>query len=847
MIYIGLAFHILLMIYVECSHLFSLRKIKDSLNRKTAILAGIVAVLFYVVVNLSLLVLLHAILEDKWEIIYTLKQIDQRKISYQELAIVPTLLLTGTVCALVLREVTKYAVSTLFHDEFISIAQQNRRRCELLIIICILSLSIGYQYNYCFDGMKQLKLNEICAKNEEATLNDGMDYIELRNDGAFLYRIDPDNLYLSDDENNLFKLSIQPCVVQPGDTLLVSLGTDANFSLGSSGGDSIFLCDSNGTILEQISLDVKKGQKTYCRYPAGDSWVYMKPTPGMNNIAKPELSVAAGFYSYEFDLELTSEDENKIFFTTDGSEPTVDSYLYEGPIRVYDRSKEKNIYRSIPNVTYDWMDSAIDSYPVAKSFILQAIAVGPEGQISETTTASYFINNEIYQDQYVIALTASSEDLFGPDGIYSTGRDYDEWYLNGMHGEAPIPNFEVHGLECPAYIEMFINGELYFDQLGGVRVQGASHRSGPIKRFSVFSRTRYDGERVFEKDIFARKETHSITLRPGFENAFSMYLAKGRNVATLESLPVSVFLNGEHWFNGYMLEKYNEDYFRETYGVDRVEFYKTGITEEIKSFLQNNDLSRDEEYEAFNELADIQSYIDYTCINVYLGNTDDSEYNNAGIWRTRYVENDTYGDGRWRWCLYDMDLLTTYYRQEMGLDQITNAQINSFTEARSWTVPVNQRTLFTNLKKNDNFCKQFVLTFMDLINTNFSIPTVTKLLEEWGKDITYNDSFFANRAEYITAYMEDEFNLVGTQAIVKISVSDQDAGQITVNTCTPQFNAGSWMGKYYTDYPITISATPNNGYVFVGWKGAVDSANNEIVVDVKEEGVELIAVFEKYE
>ena len=61
---------------------------------------------------------------------------------------------------------------------------------------------------------------------------------------------------------------------------------------------------------------------------------------------------------------------------------------------------------------------------------------------------------------------------------------------------------------------------------------------------------------------------------------------------------------------------------------------------------------------------------------------------------------------------------------------------------------------------------------------------------------------------------------------------------------------GIWQGEYFTDYPITLSATANEGYRFIGWE-LVDEQEKETVaeasleLEIPEEGLYLRAVFEK--
>ena len=56
-----------------------------------------------------------------------------------------------------------------------------------------------------------------------------------------------------------------------------------------------------------------------------------------------------------------------------------------------------------------------------------------------------------------------------------------------------------------------------------------------------------------------------------------------------------------------------------------------------------------------------------------------------------------------------------------------------------------------------------------------------------------------------------------------------------MNTLTPDFSSGKYTGKYYSDYPVTVSVTPAEGYTFAGWKlkdgTIIKSATAEIDLD----------------
>ena len=64
-----------------------------------------------------------------------------------------------------------------------------------------------------------------------------------------------------------------------------------------------------------------------------------------------------------------------------------------------------------------------------------------------------------------------------------------------------------------------------------------------------------------------------------------------------------------------------------------------------------------------------------------------------------------------------------------------------------------------------------------------------------------------------------------------------------LNTITPDLQDGEWRGVYFTDYPVTATAVPDDGYRFVGWQGTYESGEETIDAAVTKEGICLRAVF----
>lgn len=809
---------------------------------------------FYVVVVCSLVDLLamllsHRILFGYWDMITTLRNITERTFIHHQLDNIPTFFLLVMVLALLVGYGIRSGLEVFW--DIPKIRMKAKSRAVIIMLESFLILNVMVMYYYCFDLVNQIKINEVYISNGNTAINDAKDYVEIRNNCKFPYEFS--RWYLSDDENNLKKMEIAPNLIESNRVILVSLDEN-KFSLSRTGGDKIILSDENGFVVDEVELGILEKNKSYTLDLAKNVWENRKPTPGINNygLEKPIFSVESGFYDSEFEVTIQTSENAKIYYTTDGSIPTENSEVYVSPISVYDRSAEPNVYNSIKNVALDYNDIEVDMEPVDKGFVLRAVAINDEGYISETTTATYFVGLEEYKNIHVVSLVVEPEDFFGEDGIHVTGKAYDDWYLNGQNGEAPIANFMIGDLECAGNVEIFTpDSQLLLNQECGLRIQGATARKVlKQKRLSIFAREEYSGSDYFDETIFEGKNTHSVVLRKGTTNAFSMELVQDRDITSQRSHHVFVFLNGEYWYETFLQEKYSDEFFEDTYKVKEVEFYKAGITQEIIDFLEKNDVSEENVYRELNQIVDIQSYIEFIGCNVYMGNADYSESirgGNSVIWRTTSKENDSYGDGRWRWALYDMDLCNQNLLVEGGFVNMFEAQLDSFNYIRSWTIPVTERMLFSNLKKNEEFRRQFVLNFMDLANTVFRLEEVEKIIPNYNQNQEYYWNFYDRRAEFITKYLANVFELKGDKERVTVSTNLPEAGDIVVNTCKPNMESGSWSGEYFTDYPISITAVPSEGYRFAGWEGSIETKEEFIEIDLSKGAVYLDAVFEKME
>lgn len=718
-------------------------------------------------------------------------------------------------------------------------------------------------------------INEVRSWDTASTRDGyyGSDYIELYNNSD--EELSLEGWYVSDDSADLKKCRIYGVSIAPKGFVLLyangenNTGDSLNFKL-SPAGEKLYLSDSEGYLVDSVYVPEQEHGTVYARITDGaEQWCVKEATIASSNntatilpvksLRAPEFSNESGFYKDSFELTLEAEKNQTIYYTLDGSRPNEQSMIYEKPILIENISDRPNVCNSVQNVVLDWKDSVPSDSKVDKAVVVRAIAMDNEGNISDVVTNTYFVNEEQYAVKNVISLVADYEDLFGDEGIFVTGAAYDKAYLSETLDKTIEANFLKRGRrwEIQGNMQLLEKGQETVNQQVGIRTQGASTRLNPKKRMSIYSREEYSGNQYFEGLEFLEKKTHSIVLNSACSNVVFPALVAERNVSVQNALETTVFLNGEYWYDCYAVEKYNKYFLEETYGISRenVILLKNGeisegpensfeIYGELLGYISNTDLSLEENYARLEQMADMQSYIDYIATNVYLCNMDMSETKNYVLWRTIANDGSANGDGRWRWMLYDMDCLEWIDKSFYNVEE--RAAINSFAQMMQFTgVAVNEHMLFSAAKNNEIFRKQFVLSFMDMANVNFAPDYVESIFVEWGCDFSGFAEFFQNRFGYIVSYMAEEFGLTGTLEDVNLKINDIEGGSIQLNTTEPDLSEGNWTGRYYTDYPVVATAIAAEGYRFIGWNGTVKSDSKTIEAEVLEGGIVLEAIFEK--
>lgn len=729
----------------------------------------------------------------------------------------------------------------------------------ILMICCMVLLTS-------VNGRKaSVTLNEVGSRNSK-----GEDYIELYN--ATNETISLDGWFLSDDKENPDRHCLPEIIIKPNEHIVLyadGIGEEndtLNFKLDQNG-EQIFLSNPDGEIVDQIYMPSMDLDTAYAREKDGvGKWAAYQPTPGATNagavksalrkLAAPVLSHKSGFYEDSFILTMKAGRRQKIYYTLDGSVPTEEDFLYTDGIFIENRTSQDNVINDVRKIVADWKDYGASDEKAPKATVVRAVAVDRKGNVSEVLTETYLVGLDEFKNTNVLSLCAEPDLLIGEEGIFVTGSEYDAWYLtdemssNGIYELDWTPNYDLANFwksgrenEILGTAQFFEEGTKTFEQNVGVRTQGNFTRLYPKKSIQLFSRNVYSGSSVFDQKFFGKYDSHAVYVSAFPEKAYCMNLMENRNVGLQGFKEYALFINGEYWYTAVVMEKYDETYFAQHYGVDpeNVLFEKDReaavgeeaayLYDDLLEYLRDESISQEEKCQVLYDEVDIQSFIDWLCFNLYVCNNDVSYKKNCTHWRTIESEESAYGDCKWRWTLYDID------------HAATQAEPTS-SNFREFSILSGNR-FYDALRTSPHFCRQFVLTAMDLMNVNFSQENVERVLGEWGLDLSYGNHFFMKRPEYMIQSLRNEFGLTGTVEEVRLNISDAEAGHVYINTTEADMTAGTWNGNYFTDYSVNISAVANPGYRFVGWEGRYESSEPNIEISLTEGGVDLVAIFEK--
>lgn len=591
----------------------------------------------------------------------------------------------------------------------------------------------------------RLRLNEVMAKNL-VTLRDGdgraCDWIELYNGTG--KPVSLEGYGLSNRKNDPYRWRFPAVTLEPDEYLVVFAapqGSDPDalycgFGLDGKG-ETLTLTDPAGNTVDSLTYPSIKWDVSYGR-AINDSETlisFTSPTPGRANgaeLGKVKLSVnhesaafshPSGVYGEPFALTLSCG-EGTIVYTTDGTNPGVASPIYRRPIKITPDPEKPTIIRA---------------------------AVYRDNQMGAIETSVYLGANPEYTHPIAV-LVVDKEEMFGnAEGIYVDGAlsnaikargIYQPYIGNHLLGESIEGAFWLDLEPSPQKVEVSLRG-------------AASRVFVQQKSLSV----EYDQPQMQDGVLRTRWRLRGVGGGECYNDCkidrYIRTVSQSLDLGEMDGRLVNLFINETYWGLYELREEDSEEYWQTHFALSKgqvvtMETVKDKLTifetdpdrirpatidtnskselEQLKQWygqLYDSSLIDEAALEQVERMVDLDNFTDYLITNMFFGNVD-WPHANVRLWKSaEAVPGNPYGDGRWRWRLYDLDytlptndLLVNSFEQ-VGQSPVTREDATGLTAL-----------LYQRLWENPAYRQRFLERCRELLDTTFSRERLTRLLKE---------------------------------------------------------------------------------------------------------------------
>ena len=682
-----------------------------------------------------------------------------------------------------------------------------------------------------------LIINEIMASNVDEFVSPAFNFdgwMELYNPTG--QSIGLAGLHLSDDAKQLTKWQIPASVGSLKAKAFRVIWFDSNniapknapFKLDVDGG-TIYVSDSEGKLLFSQDYPPSMERVSYARTTdGGEQWATTsEATPGASNnksrfasrqLSAPVVDQPSQVFAGTMVVNVTIPPGCTLRYTTDGSLPTMTNgeTSATGQFSVLNRNT---------NYRFRLFADSLLASPV--------------------TTRSYIYKNKNYPlpilsvvcDKRFVSDDSLGVMVKGKNGRPGNGQSTPcNW---NMDWERPV-NFSY----IDADNEMVLNQDVDLEMCGGWSRAWTPHS------FKLKGSKEYGGDKNLPYPFFEQKpyiRNRTLQVRNGgndtkcrFKDPSLQYLVQssGLNIDCQSYQPVHEFINGSYIGVMNVREPNNKHYVYANYGWDEDEIdqfemspdsgyvQKCGTPDAFNELVDglSYDAANGETYKEICSILDIDSYINYMAILLYLGNTDWPQNNVKAF---KLIDG-----GKFRFVLYDLDgsfSTSSPFNTFMNKEYYYFDQLYPESLGRRWD-QIRLVTLFMNLLQNDDFRRRFIDTFCLMGGSVFEYSRATEIINRLlsrvnpamsinGGSATSTATDVKNnlggRLNTATTALRNfwEFRLQDTPA-QKVELSSDVAGaQLLVNDI--QVPTGRFNGNLFA--PVTLKAVAPAGYAFQGW------------------------------
>lgn len=680
-------------------------------------------------------------------------------------------------------------------------------------------------------------INELQAANLDMYVDPSFNY------GSWMELYNPtdkpvslNGWYVSDDPTNLKKypLGKKRGAVKPGGYMVLWFDNHSSYApmqidtkLDVEGG-AIYLSNLQGKLVASVTYPETYSRTSYARMTDGTGgWgITAQPTPGRSNagspfavkrLQAPSVNRDGGLYKSSLTVKVTIPTGTTLRYTTDGSTPT-----------------EKN-----------GMVSTSGQFRMTSTKVFR-FRLFQDGYLpSPVVTRSYIFTDQEF-DLPVISVVTDPVNLYDDSlGILVKG-------VNGRpgNGQDTPCNWNMDW-ERPVNVEYFTTGgQMVVNQEAHMERCGGWSRAWAPSSFKIKANKIYEGQnfipyQVFPQKAYLKHKTWQVRNGGNDNNSRikdaalqTIVHTSGLDVDGQECQPVVHFINGEYKGVLNIREPNNKHFVEANYALDEDEIdqfemspdsgyiQKCGTDESILQWYSLSMRAADAAtYEKICSLVDIDEYINYMAVELYLG-SDDWPQNNVKGFKPRYE------GGKFRFVLFDLD--HSFNLSSNAFETFAGKSNYSFAHASGSSVGmqggIKLVSIFLNMLKNDTFRKQFIDTYSLVAGSVFVPERCNVIIDSMARNTekalglegkspwwTADDlkSRLSGRQQMMTGALKNyaPMKLSSTSGQrVKFSANLPQAHLLMNGLPVP---TDKFDGTLFA--PVTLEARAPAGYRFVGW------------------------------
>lgn len=377
---------------------------------------------------------------------------------------------------------------------------------------------------------------------------------------------------------------------------------------------------------------------------------------------------------------------------------------------------------------------------------------------------------------------------------------------------------------------MVINQETTIERCGGWS------RAWTPYSFKVKVNKIYEGENYIPYQIFPAKaylKHRTLQIRNGGNDngcrikdpaLQTIVHTSGLDVDGQECQPVAHYINGEYKGVLNIREPNNKHFVEANYALDGEEIdqfemspdygyvQKCGTSESFQRWYSlSTNADKEATYEEIRSMADIDEFINYMAVELYLG-SDDWPHNNAKAFKPRRE------GGKFRFILFD-------------LDHSFNMAEQTFSTLYGKRSNVKIAAIFINMLKNENFRKQFIDTYCLVAGSVFVPERCNAIIDSMAmnteKVMSYEGRSPWGTANYLKSQLSNRQTLMisALKNFSNMKLSGVNERRVSFSANIPQARlslngipvpTNEFDGTLFGS--ITLLSEAPSGYRFTGWR-----------------------------